>query len=441
MKILDGLDQNDKPKTVQDKDSGTKDIVMQIREAYDDLGEIVNGAEIQVGIKKKKKKEDEDNEEETEQSSEEKKKKEEKKDEKKDEKDEKEKKGKDEEKEKKKKDGDDDDDDDSAYDAEDYFDPSAKPKPKKKKPLTKEQHLQQVISLIKMAGHHLEMIGAKRVKMEGKTQDPSYEDASIRSPNNNYNQEDWKSLATRLARQLGLVLKNMAEKDEKYKAERSRLQSVLAALAQTELSTKHGNTDDDANEEGDEEGDDDYNQDEDRSKIIHNMATKLLKFSKTISAVQRSSEGKTVRKKKKVLHNLISRYRSLVTKILSNWKKLKGKKKSGIPKRKGKRGEIVRGNKNHTAKAVHENPIAAKVNQTEDKTKQTAQDKQEKEKPMISKPIQSASLPATAETKKTKKKTEKKEEEKEKIDKEATKKEIITPVADDEQDVIEIVHK
>jgi hypothetical protein len=174
-------------------------------------------------------------------------------------------------------------------------------------------------------------------------------------------------------------------------------------------------------EEGEEESGEDDNQDEDRSKIIHNMATKLLKFSKTINEVQKSNQGKTVRKKKKVLHNLVSRYRSLVTKILANWMKFKGKKKSGIPKQKGvaKRGEIMRGKGNHTPKATSEKAADAIAYQTATGGK---------------KDTHPVSLP-TASNKKSKKKTKKKD----KIplqEKETTK-----TVSDDEQDVLEIVHK
>ncbi|KAK3731148.1 hypothetical protein QZH41_000001 [Actinostola sp. cb2023] len=68
----------------------------------------------------------------------------------------------------------------------------------------------------------------------------------------------------------------MAEKDQKLNAERSRLQGVLATLAQSESQKSEGDTE--TRGDDDDDDDSDENNDEDRSKIIHTMATKLLNF-------------------------------------------------------------------------------------------------------------------------------------------------------------------
>lgn len=379
MKILNGLDQNDEKKKKTKEDS--KEIVKEIRTAYQDLGEIINGVEQDEGIKKAKKKEDED-EEEYADNPEKKKKKEDEKEEKEDK--DKKKKDKDDEDDKKKKkkkgdndDNDDDDDEETIVDYNPFSEDNEEPKRKKKKKLlTRKDHLQKVLSYIKKAETHLETIGGKRIKDKKQTT----EEADTRSSKGT----NWKNLATRLARQLGLVLKKMAEKDQKLMAERSRLQGVLATLAQIEA---HRNEDPEGNTEAhgeDEEDDDgDENNDEDRSKIIHNMATKLLNFSKTVNEAQRNSHFRTPRRRKKVIHNLVSRYRNLVNKIMENWVKLKGsgKKKSGIPKqgtKSAKRGEIVRHKGNSTADTSHSSTKPVQTGKTAKKLVQSVKDAKKK---------------------------------------------------------------
>lgn len=375
MKILNGLNQDDSTKKKQE-DESPKEIVKEIRSAYVELGEIINGVEQDEGIKTEKKGDGEEEGEEDDEEAKERKKKKEKNEQKEEEKKIKNSNDVGNKKKKRKNSGNDDNDDDDEEDNEDnedsdynpYDDSKPKRKKKKKKPLTRKDHLSKVLSYLKKAEDQLKLIGGKRVKSA--TQTPKDEDADTRVHKEN---TDWKMLATKLARQLGLVLKKMAEKDQKLLVEKTRLQGVLASLAQTEAQKNHETQ---TRGDDDDDDDDEYN-DEDRSKIIHSMATKLLSFSRTVHEAQIDNHLRTPRKKKRILHNLVSRYRHLVSKILANWVKLRGrgKKKSGIPKQgKGalsaKRGDITRSKGNTTTKASHGNIATPSIiNKTPQKIK------------------------------------------------------------------------
>ncbi|XP_032240910.1 daf-12-interacting protein 1 isoform X2 [Nematostella vectensis] len=326
--ILQGLSQDDKKKDKEEEKAkpkrkkSKKRLLTELRESYEDLGGKVEFVEKKEGKRRRKKKKEDGDVDEDEGGKKKRKRRRKHKNDSGDQFEELE-----------------NDDEEDEEDEEDNFYNSNKPE--QEDPPEKLEHLQDALESMQYAGEHLEMAEGKRKKMS--TQASKREGAQTREP------KKWENIAQKLSKRLKEALSAAAEKDRQHELEKWRLQNMVKILVQREIERKQRERDrEDVRENDGDVGPPDSEEEDDRSRILHNMAAKLLHFTdknKTFTALKH--RPKNMLKRERVLHSLVSKYRGLVAEILANWAKVKkrGKKKNRIP-RKGlsdKRGEIMSG--------------------------------------------------------------------------------------------------